>query len=395
MLALERTVRAEIHTVAGRSVGEAEMRDRLARIAGRCGVTRVANITGLDRLGVPVCTAIRPGARSLAVSSGKGLSLTAAVVSALGESIEVWHAERPEQRKMYLSTRALGYRGLRHIDPMELPRCPCSEYTAIRKIYWVQATDIINDETVWVPLEAVHCDWRIPRRRGEHSVVNGTNGLGLGATYVEAVLHGLYEVIERDAMSAFDALSIDKQADQRLDTSSITDKAASKLLHTLVNRGVQVLVWDLSMFAGIAAYYCRIVEPAPPWFHPLPFTSGSGADVRSISALIKAMVEGVQVRASIISGSRDDMLPDRYVQHYDLTSRDDDMDNLSTKVPLSFGNGDEFRDDCLRQELDHVLAVLRSRGIRRVLVVDLSKRAFSLPVVKVIVPAMKWRPWEH
>src|SRR4249919_2180198 len=33
----------------------------------RFGITRVANVTGLDRLGVPVYLAVRPNARSLSV----------------------------------------------------------------------------------------------------------------------------------------------------------------------------------------------------------------------------------------------------------------------------------------------------------------------------------------
>src|SRR5690348_13948976 len=38
------------------------------------GITRIANITGLDRIGLPVVLVTRPNSRSLAVSQGKGLS---------------------------------------------------------------------------------------------------------------------------------------------------------------------------------------------------------------------------------------------------------------------------------------------------------------------------------
>ena len=39
------------------------------------GITRVANVTGLDRIGLPVVLATRPNSRSVAVSQGKGTSL--------------------------------------------------------------------------------------------------------------------------------------------------------------------------------------------------------------------------------------------------------------------------------------------------------------------------------
>ena len=66
---------------------------RLVPHLGRMGITRVANVTGLDRVGVPVVTAVRPNARSLAVSQGKGLTLAAAKVSAIMEAAELYHAE--------------------------------------------------------------------------------------------------------------------------------------------------------------------------------------------------------------------------------------------------------------------------------------------------------------
>src|SRR4051794_34242788 len=58
------------------------------------GITRVANITGLDVIGIPVVAVMRPNSRSVAVAQGKGLDLTAAKVSGLMESIENYHAER-------------------------------------------------------------------------------------------------------------------------------------------------------------------------------------------------------------------------------------------------------------------------------------------------------------
>ena len=60
------------------------------------GITRIANVTGLDRIGVPVVMVCRPNSYSIAVSQGKGITLDAAKASGLMESIETWHAERIE-----------------------------------------------------------------------------------------------------------------------------------------------------------------------------------------------------------------------------------------------------------------------------------------------------------
>jgi ribosomal protein S12 methylthiotransferase accessory factor YcaO len=46
------------------------------------GITRLGNITGLDRIGIPVAIAVRPNSRSVSVSQGKGLELPQALASA-------------------------------------------------------------------------------------------------------------------------------------------------------------------------------------------------------------------------------------------------------------------------------------------------------------------------
>jgi len=58
-----------------------ETLERLLRIAPEMGISRVANITGLDEIGIPVAAAIRPNSRNISVSQGKGLDMVAAKVS--------------------------------------------------------------------------------------------------------------------------------------------------------------------------------------------------------------------------------------------------------------------------------------------------------------------------
>src|SRR6201999_785112 len=57
----------------------------------RHGITRLANVTGLDRIGIPVYQAIRPNSRGLSLSQGKGVDEVSAQVSALMESLECHH----------------------------------------------------------------------------------------------------------------------------------------------------------------------------------------------------------------------------------------------------------------------------------------------------------------
>ena len=61
---------------------------RTTKLLTLIGVTRIANITDLDRVGIPVFSAIRPSAANGAISiySGKGATETNARISAIMES---------------------------------------------------------------------------------------------------------------------------------------------------------------------------------------------------------------------------------------------------------------------------------------------------------------------
>src|SRR5260370_22128182 len=67
-----------------------------APVESLIGVTRVARVTGLDRSGVEVACAVRPGGHVLQVANGKGLRWEDARASALSEAAELWAAEHAE-----------------------------------------------------------------------------------------------------------------------------------------------------------------------------------------------------------------------------------------------------------------------------------------------------------
>ena len=71
-----------------RVVAPEETLARVLPLAPRLGITRLANLTGLDTLGIPVAAAYRPNARSVAVFQGKGTTLAAAKASAFMEAAE-------------------------------------------------------------------------------------------------------------------------------------------------------------------------------------------------------------------------------------------------------------------------------------------------------------------
>src|SRR5262245_59465733 len=90
-----------------RTVVPTETIARLRPLLGTFGITRVANLTMLDRIGIPVVMVCRPNSRSSAVFHGKGLDSVAAKASGLMEAVETWHAENIHLPLQYCSFREI------------------------------------------------------------------------------------------------------------------------------------------------------------------------------------------------------------------------------------------------------------------------------------------------
>ena len=126
-----------------RTVEPARTLARLLSLLPSVGITRVGVITGLDVIGIPVVMVCRPNGRSLSVSQGKGVDLTAAKVSGIMEAVEAWHAENvllPLRLASYRELRALA----RVVDVSELPRPALSRFHRDLSILWIEGTDVFT-----------------------------------------------------------------------------------------------------------------------------------------------------------------------------------------------------------------------------------------------------------
>lgn len=154
------------------------------------GITRVADITGLDRIGNPVWLAIRPNARSLSGGQGKGVTPCAARASAVMESIETWHAEHlPGGIRGAWSDFGPG----RALCPAALDPGPdLARWRPDSQLEWLEGEELLGGGTVFVPKDLVALDLTDFRR--PRYVTGSSNGLASGNRLDEAVLHALYEL---------------------------------------------------------------------------------------------------------------------------------------------------------------------------------------------------------
>lgn len=347
---------------------------RFSPLARRAGITRIAELTGLDTLGVPVFAAIRPMGRSLSTQQGKGTTALAAKVSALMESLETWSAEHLALPVVRGSARGLGDRA---VDVRQLAR-PRGRLDRDARWRWVEGWDLARDRAVLVPEQAVTLDTTF---RAPPIFDISSNGLASGNGLAEAIAHGLCEVIERDAEAAWRRGG----GDRRLVLDSIPDPACRALIERITRAGARVFVWDLAGdAAGIPVIGAAIMEdPREPAWRTLGFYQGFGAHWLPEIAIARALTEAAQTRVTYIAGARDDFFPFDYARATDPALLAALWARFSAPCdePVAF--------DALPRRAARTLGEALARLVatqRQVIAVDLTHPALGVPVVKVLVP---------
>ncbi|MBI4817799.1 MAG: YcaO-like family protein [Deltaproteobacteria bacterium] len=350
---------------------------RLEPVLGHFGITRLANVTGLDHLDIPVYQAVRPNARSLAVSQGKGLDAVSAKVSALMESLEAHHAEHTRCSVRLESYRALSRRNL-VADPEFLPLSRTSRFHPEASLPWAAARDVVTHERVYVPFELVHANYTLPRVPGSGAFAPGTSGLGSGNHLAEATLHGTCELIERDAEALWKLSGGESLTATRIDPSSVDHPAPRELVDRMRRAGSEVMIWDMTSDVGIATFGVFVFDlEADPDLNPCPAANGSGTHPDRSIALCRALTEAAQSRLTSIAGSRDDLTIARY--HWFQSARSLEHYRALTRAPTgrSYSDVPDFIGASIDEDLGHVIGRLAARGMRRVLAVDHSGREFG------------------
>lgn len=362
--------------------------EKVRRFMQAMGITRIANVTGLDCIGIPVVMVCRPNSRSLAVSQGKGLNLAAAKASGLMEAVESYHAEHITLPLKYASYEELRYTH-RIVDVTELPRISNSLFHPNLRLLWIEGHDLLQDELVWVPYEMVHTDYTLPLPAGSGCFPLSSNGLASGNHLLEAISHAICEVVERDSTSLW--LHIRKEAKHktRIDLDAVDDLSCLEVLNKFEQANVGVAVWETTSDIGIPSFLCTITERTEEPLRLLYSASGMGCHPARYIALLRALTEAAQSRLTYIAGSRDDTFRNKYKR-----ARDPDVlrlfrTQLGVQSMRNFCDAPTWETQTLDEDVDWELNRLQSAGIKRVVIVDLTKPEFLIPVVRVVIPGLE------
>lgn len=365
---------AAVTTGTVRTQSLEQTRARLEPLLAKRGITRVADLTGLDVLGIPVFSAIRPGAATLAASAGKGLDTDSAWISAVMESLEVRAAESFSAHGAVQGRAA--ELGLAY-GVQELNLHPVSLVDDSTVLGWTPALNLRTGTQTLVPSAAVGLRGWTEERWAPPTFVTTSNGLAAGNDPVEAIVHGLLELVERDALSRAD------RHPRTAVAAAALGERMERLAQQVESTGATVELEQLESLGGTATFLCYLSQEEMPQLF-----GGSGCHVDPRIAAERALLEAVQSRASVISGLRDDIPAWSY--HGALAAAAVRSPRKGTSLALPPA---EAWSGTLRDTLDSLVAHISQRTGRPVLAVDLTPTDEPFPtIVQVFAPGLQPSP---
>lgn len=365
--------------------------EKMLPIATRCGVTRVADITGLDRIGIPVTSVVRPNSLTLATASGKGLTKVIAQVSGIMEAVELYHAENVEL-PYFLSAYNQIPTEFERIDVESLPLKKNSLFNRDWPEYWTSGWDIVNQKAIAVPLAST----QLKKIVGNSSLSlacfqEDSNGLASGNNFSEALCSGILEVIERDAITCVEyANDLVGYEPPLVALETISSSCVQKLLSRLKEVDIGVSLYDCTMDTEIPVFKALIYDMRNTGFGP---GGGYGAHLDPEVAVLRAITEAIQGRAVVIAGSRDDVFRfDLFKIRNSEMSFFKDVEIRREKTPflqLSQATSSFHGDVSL------ILGKLKQIGINQVVVNELKCFEGDFSVVKVLIPGLEGYRWKN
>ena len=230
--------------------------------------------------------------------SGSHYERDRALAAALGEALERYSASFvPESELVFATASELGPEAvaperfaLFREDQYAEKGFPFEPFTSDTPVRWVKGWSIPDGRDAYLPQGLIY----MARPRGAEAVLGSptSKGTALGLTRQEAVVRGLLEVIERDAvmLAWYGRLSL-----PRLEWSTDSELVERERLH-FAPSGLRYEVVDISAFCEVPVAFCVLRAENDD---PVRFLVSAAAAPTMREAWDKALRESFQLRPSV------------------------------------------------------------------------------------------------
>lgn len=353
------------------------------------GITRIADITDLDRIGLPIYTAIRPTAAEGAISiyGGKGISKDHAKASAMMEGFERYSAEKQDDDEVVIATLdEISEKG-QYIDPisLNLPKDFKKENLEAMPLEWSVAKDIVSGEDFYIPTNAIFHPY-IHGNNVQSLFKSNTNGLASGNILEEAILHGMLEVIERDAWSIFE---LTHKNYAQIDLDSIESELVNDIIDKFESEGIKIKLMDFTADVKIPTIAASADDTVTKDAGLL--TLGMGSHLDPEVAILRALTEVAQSRATQINGAREDTVRADFAREagYERMKKINKFYFREEDEKIKLSDIENKSTSSITKDIEIVKEELMANDIEKILYVNLTRPELDVSVVRVVIPEME------
>lgn len=394
-----------VHTT--RSAAPGDTLERVSKLLREIPITRISDLTPLDPLRFPVFVAVTPLAKDLTTHAGKGADANSARASAVMEAVERISAEEhgPSEPLVASFSRLSGSSPVRVLDPRRCDLPADSRYQEQQPISWLSGYDLFRGDAVLLPRDLVVS----PPSEGVLVDVD-TNGLASGNSLLEAVIHALCEVIERDALAALEFTTLFGDAEEvcpelcTLREETLPAEAAD-WAERAAALGQRLIVQSVSHDLGVPTFRSVLIDPEYPTARgpTTAYFPGFGTHPDKHVALSRSVNEALQSRVGFVHGGRDSF--NELPEGTRPAARSARLRGLFRARPIDFSELASSESLELGDDLAFLLKRLAAAGLEQAIATDLTRPAWGVPVVRVRVPGLSsflvnrrrvgWRNLKH
>lgn len=414
-------LKSALKSFGTRTVSPAETIRRAKPLAERYGVTRVSDITGLDRLRIPVFSAIVPRSEDfISVYSGKGRRREDARAGSFMEAIERQAVLRARPQLISASAASLRKEGP-IVEPSGIVTALAESFRDDRAYEWLEGIDLLSGNRTWVPAAAAGYCWKhLPGGSPFRRIT--THGMAAGNCIEEAVSQALCELVERDAWTLAELASYWRPralAENRLGRDPVNDflddferypsidltgigGGVEHLLNRYHRAGLHPVVRDISSDLGIPVVVAAVADDDVPGFPQAHM--GVGAHPELCVAVSRALTETAQSRCADIQAVREDIADAEgeceaagvaiHTRRVKSIDRRRWLHRHSSRIRPWTEIARQHNSDILT-DIKLMLSRIQAAGVKQVVIVDFSPHDSGLSVIRAIAPRMEMWIADH
>lgn len=262
---------------------------------------------------------------------------------------------------------------------------PFDKFDFHQSIDWVWGQSLITKEMKLVPASMAF----LTSAKFKGKFLGSTSsGLASGATLNDAILQGLFELIEHDAWMIGQACTCRYP---KIDYSTVKNESIVKSIKLIHDLNYKVISRDYTNDIGIPAIRTWITNPND---YTIYSTNGFGASISTEMALERSLTEAIQAGFRVpredvsnyaaaamreITGNRNSLYGLYYFQQKDIAEfPDDEIRSMDFYPETEYSNVDSV----IKEVISRLNKAIEGLDI---IIVNMTRDFFGIPVVRVII----------